>query len=105
MPADAGACMRDRMLLVGLFPALALIAGAVLALALDLSPHWGMWLLFAVSAGAVPAWWWRARATTVGLLAIGFVVAGALLTRDARERALHSSLRVALDAEFGSFLI
>src|SRR5262245_1915148 len=97
--------MRHRMLSIGLFPAICLMAGAVLTLAFDLSPHWGLWMLFAASAGALPAWWWRVRPATVTLLALGFVVAGALLTADARERALHSSLRAALDAEFGHFLI
>jgi hypothetical protein len=97
--------MRHRMLSVGLFPALSLIVGAVLALAFNLSPNWGLWLLLAASSGALPAWWWRARATTIVMLAVGFFSAGALLTADARERALHSSLRAALDAEFGNFLI
>jgi len=91
------------VLSVGLFPAIALIVGAVSALALPLHMHWG--LVLASSCVGVAAWFANARRVTTITLAVGFWAAGALLTADAQNRALQTSLRAELDREFGGFLI
>jgi hypothetical protein len=80
------------MLSVGLFPALALIAGTLTALVLDdLKPDWALWVAFAAAWMAVPAWYVDARRLTTIGLAVGFWASAALLTSDARERALETS--------------
>ena len=56
-------------------------------------------------AGAVVAWWWRTPLALLSTLAVGFLASGAALAADARECALHSSVRQILDQEFGGFLI
>jgi competence protein ComEC len=94
------------MLSVGLFPAIALIAGTVTALVFDdLKPHWALWIALGSAGVAVPAWWVHARRTTIASIAVGFWAAAALLTADAREQALHTPLRAALDREIGGFAI
>ena len=94
------------MLSVGLFPALALIAGATTSLALAMEPWWGLWLvLLAGSFAAIPAWLYHARRATTIALALGFWAAGALMTADAQQRAVETSLRSTLDREFGGFLV
>jgi len=94
------------MLSVGLFPAIALIAGATTSLALAIVPHWWLWLvLFACPCAAALAWLGGARRLTTIAIAFGFWSAGALMTADAQQRALQTSLRSTLDREFGGFLV
>ena len=94
------------MLSVGLLPALALIAGATTSLALAIEPQWWLWLVLIVSSfAAIPAWLCHARRATTIALVLGFWAAGALMTADAQQRALQTSLRSALDQEFGGFLV
>jgi competence protein ComEC len=93
------------MLSIGLFPAFALIAGAATALVLSSDSRWWLWLALATSGAAIPAWAARAPRVTTVALAVGFWAAGALLTADAQQRALQTSLRYALDQEFGGFLV
>ena len=94
------------MLSIGLFPAIALIAGATTSLALAIEPHWWLWLvLFACPCAAALAWLGHARRVTTIALALGFWAVGALMTADAQQRALQTSLRSALDREFGGFLV
>ena len=94
------------MLSVGLFPALALIAGTLTALIVDdLQGRWVFWLTLACAGIAMPAWYVDARKLATISLAVGFWASAALLTTDARERALDTSLRATLDREFGGFAI
>ena len=94
------------MLSVGLFPAIALIAGATTSLALATGPHGWLWLvLSACPCAAASAWLGHARRVTTIALALGFWSAGALMTADAQQRALQTSLRSTLDREFGGFVV
>lgn len=89
----------------GLLPALSLLAGIAWSLSpLGVDPRIGV-VLPAVVAGA--AWSWRRRAhrQVTTWLALGFLVAGASLGADARNRALQPTLRDVLDREFGGFAI
>ena len=95
--------MRQGVFSVGLFPAIALIVGAVSALALPLQIHWSV--VLASGCVALAAWFTNARRATTFTLAIGFWAAGALLTADAQARALQTSLREVLDRECGGFLV
>jgi competence protein ComEC len=90
---------------VGLLPALALIAGALATLGLELDANWVLWTVLASSGTAVPAWCAHARRTTVAALMLGFFAAGALLVADARERSLQTTLRAKLERAFGGFLM
>jgi len=90
---------------VGVLPAVALILGAVAATVAGSSFGFVVWTLPPCCAAAVVTWRRRATLSTVALLSAGFASAGALLAADAREHALHPSLRVELDAVFGGFLI
>jgi hypothetical protein len=80
------------MLSVGLFPAIALIAGATTSLVWAPDSRWWLWLVLAASFSAIPAWVAHARRITAIALAIGFWAAGALLSADAQQRALQTSL-------------
>ena len=93
------------MLSVGLFPAIAVIAGATMSLVWAPDSRWWLWLALATSFSAIPAWVAHARRITAIALAIGFWAAGALLSADAQQRALQTSLRSVLDREFGGFLV
>ena len=50
-------------------------------------------------------WWCGRRFVTVVILAAAFFSAGAIVAADARERALRTPLRAALDRQFGGFAI
>ena len=90
---------------VALLPAFALLAGAALALVGDAQVHHVSLLLPIVCLAACTAWLRRrSRATNVAV-ATGFYIAGFALAVDAREHALHSSLRTVLDAAYGHFAI
>ncbi|HKE86471.1 MAG TPA: DNA internalization-related competence protein ComEC/Rec2 [Vicinamibacterales bacterium] len=90
---------------VGLLPALALLAGALAALGFDLDADWVLWSVLASSSAAVPAWCAHARRITVATLVLGFFAAGALLTADARDHALQTTLRARLESRFSGFLM
>ena len=88
-----------------LFPAVALLAGAVIGASIDASLRLALPLLPMLLASAVVSWW-RANGRTACVLAItGFGVGSALLASDARGEALHPSLRTVLERRIGGFLI
>ena len=91
------------MLSIGLFPAIALIVGAVSARALPLQIHWS--IVLASWCVALAMWFTNARRVTTITLAVGFWASGALLFAHAQDRALETSLRSVLDREFGGFLV
>ena len=88
-----------------LFPALALIAGAVVGTSLDCSLRLSIPILPVICAGAAISWWREYPRSACALCLAGFGLASAILAADARERALHPSLRTVLDKSVGSFLI
>ena len=88
-----------------LFPALALLAGAVVGASTDASLRGALPLLPLLLAAAVVSWW-RANSRTACVLAVtGFGLGSALLASTARDEALHSSLRTVLERRIGGFVI
>src|SRR5262245_7393786 len=102
---EAVSCIVRLVRSVGLLPALALIAGALATLGFELDANRVLWAVLAGSGTAVPAWCVHARRTTVLTLVLGFFAAGALLSADAREHALQTTLRARLESRFGGFLV
>jgi competence protein ComEC len=91
--------------LVGLLPALSLLVGACLGLTGALDARVLAWTLPPTGGAAFLFWWSGASRLAMGALVCGFLASGAALAADARERALHSSVRSQLDEAFGGFLI
>ena len=88
-----------------MLPALGLVAGTVVAVSGDASFHGALPALPIVWGAAVFAWRRRFHLSSAALAVVGFVLSALLLAADARERALHSPLRAALDETFGGFSI
>jgi len=93
------------MAVVGLLPALSLIVGATVGLTLVSNPSALAWALPPLWGLAGVCWWRGASTAVMVALVLGMLNAGAALAADAREQALHSSIRRLLDREFGGFLI
>ena len=89
---------------VGLLPALATIAGSLLGLI-------STWVIppalaaAALLAGGWVAWWARQGRLTAALVAASFFAGSAAVAVDARDTALRTPLRAALDHELGGFAI
>ncbi len=93
------------MAAIALLPALSLLTGATLGLISNGTAWTYAAALPLACLGALAGWRCRSpRATLVAVVA-GFLVSAAALSVDARERALHSSIRDVLDREFGGFQI
>jgi competence protein ComEC len=90
---------------VGLLPALSLLVGSLLGLSTSVEAWLSASILVPSGAGAIAMWLRRSERAALLLLTLGFISAGAALAADARERALHSSVRDVLDREFGGFAI
>jgi competence protein ComEC len=88
-----------------LFPALAVLAGAVLGTFTELSFRAALGVLPVLCTAAALAWWRRAPLAACLATFCAFGLAAAILAADARARALHSPLRAALDRLAGNFLI
>jgi competence protein ComEC len=91
---------------VGLLPALAFIAGA--ACASSAPPGVArtlIWLLPVALMVSVAGWHRGSLRLTTAALAFGFWSCGLLLASNATERAVHSTLRAALDRKIGGFAI
>ena len=88
-----------------LFPALALLAGAVVGQSIDASLRIALPLLPILLAAGAVAWWRAASRTTCVLAVTGFGLGSALLASAARDDALHPSLRTALEQRVGGFVI
>ena len=87
---------------VGIYPAVALIAGALAGL-LDFSPALPVWSSAVAAAAAVVAWQRRRSALAVALVVAGFASAGVVLAADARREAVDPPLRRVLDRAMGGF--
>jgi competence protein ComEC len=90
--------------LVGLLPALALLAGATLAIVAE-SIRVPEWVLVPLAAFGWLSWYVGLPRLTVLILAADFFGAAVVLGTHARERALHTPLRAVLDAEIGGFAL
>lgn len=93
------------MPVIGLLPALALLAGAAYGALAPVSWSGLPWTLVPLVFAGWMAWWHAWPRLTVAVLASGFLCAGVVLAADARASALHTSLRDALEREFGGFLL
>jgi competence protein ComEC len=90
---------------VGLLPAIPLIAGAVCGIASPVEAHPCVWVLLCVYAAVLAAWWsGRDRACALALTA-AFLAAGTALGASARSRALDTPLRAVLDEAIGGVRI
>lgn len=90
---------------MALIPALALLLGAWLGLTTGLDAWSCACLLPPSCVCSAALLWYRSPRLAVVALVLGFAAGGAALAADAREHALHSSLRDILSGEFGGFLI
>ena len=88
-----------------LFPALALLSGAVAGTSIDASFRLALPALPLLCVAAGVAWRRDATSIAFALTLCGLACGGAALAADSREHALHSTLRAALDGRFGQFLI
>jgi len=89
----------------GLYPALALLAGAVIGCRTTVQPWPARLVLGVACVIAIVAWRHGRSLCVVGALVAGMTAAGVSLAADARDRALHTSARTRLDRSFGGFLI
>ena len=96
---------RDGMPVVGILPALSIIAGALCAPILGTTAGWLLWLLPALLIASVIAWRYSVSRATVACLTLGFWVSSVVLTSSALDRARHPALRQFLEREFGGFEI
>ncbi len=93
------------MVPIGLAPALAFVAGAVVGALADVAAHrllWGIPVLAGVAA--VLRWSERERASFAAI-AVAFAACGAVLAADAREKALYPPIRSLLDRHAPGFTI
>jgi len=90
---------------VASIPALSLLIGTTIGLYVRLEAWPCALLMFPACACALVFWRRRTTIAASCAIAFGFLVGGAALTADAREHALHSSIRQVLDEQFGGFSI
>jgi competence protein ComEC len=91
------------MAAVGLIPALSLLAGAAYGTASAAAPSAALGVALLALAASTSLWFRRAGPATLVWIAIGHAAAGVALAAHDRDRALHSALRQALDADVGGF--
>jgi competence protein ComEC len=85
---------------IGVLPALSLLLGATVGLNTSIDARTCAWCLPLTCAGAL-ALWHRRSAIALLPLVLGFLAGGIVLAAEARERALHATVRQVLDHEFG----
>lgn len=88
-----------------LLPALGLLAGTVVATSTEASFRGVLPVLPIVWGAAALCWWQRSHAAATGFIVTGLVLCGLALAAHARERAVHSPLRLVLDERFGGFAL
>jgi competence protein ComEC len=88
-----------------LFPALTLIAGTAGGIALQTSWHLLLWLLPALTGAASLAWRLRYPRATASIIVVAFGCCGFILGSHAREAAIDTPVRLALDRELGGFRV
>ena len=86
-------------------PALAVLGGAVAGTFSDASFVFAAPGVCALCAAAAIAWWRGASKATTACIVSGFLVGATALAADARDDALHSSLRSLLEKDVGGFLL
>ena len=93
------------MAAIGLLPALSLLIGATLGLITSVSAWTCAAALPLTCLGALVGWRRRSPPATLVAVVAGFLLSGAALSVNARERAFHSSIRQLLDRELREFQI
>jgi competence protein ComEC len=91
--------------LVGLLPALSVLAGTALGLHIDLDPWAAAWAMPPLCVLSMVCWTKHRPRLALALIGAGMVSGGMALAIDARDRALATSVRAELDRRFGGFLI
>jgi len=105
VPGVAATCIEQGVAAIGLLPALSLLIGATLGLITSVTAWTYAAALPLTCLGALAGWRRRSPRTTLVAVVTGFLAGGAALSVNAREGALHSSIRQVLDREFGGFQI
>ena len=90
---------------IAVMPALALMAGAVCGSALGVPPDAALWILPLAVVGAAVAYLADCRPAFVAFTVAAFWWGACALAADARQKALDTPLRLALDRQFGGFAI
>ena len=90
---------------VGVLPAVALVSGTAVGVQTSIVGHESFIVAACALAVALAAWCARRPRVTMAALLVGFFAAAVVIGADARDRALHTTLRAALDAEYGGFAI
>ena len=93
------------MVPAALLPALTLIAGTAGGIAFQTSWRLLLWLLPALAIAASLAWRLRYPRATVSIIVIAFGCCGFILGSHAREAAIDTPVRLALDRELGGFRV
>ena len=93
------------MVPAALLPALTLIASTAGGIAFHTSWRLLLWLLPALAVAASLAWRLRYPRATVSLIVIAFGCCGFILGSHAREAAIDTPVRLALDRELGGFRV
>ncbi|HYJ93295.1 MAG TPA: hypothetical protein VEV86_01690, partial [Vicinamibacterales bacterium] len=87
------------MAAVACIPALSLLIGASLGLNIPLDARACAWSMLPAWVCAFVLWRRRASVAASSAIAFGFLMGGVALTVDARELALHSSIRRLLNEQ------
>ena len=98
-------CRNRFVVPAALLPALTLIAGTAGGIAFQTSWHVLLWLLPALAIAASLAWRLRYPRATVSIIVIEFGCCGFILGSQARETAIDTPVRLALDRELGGFRV
>ena len=98
-------CRESFVVPAALLPALTLIAGTAGGIAFQTSWHLLLWLLPALAIAALLAWRLRYPRATVAIIVIAFGCCGFILGSQARETAIDTPVRLALDRELGGFRV
>lgn len=95
--------MPPGMASLAVLPALALVSGAACGALTSLPLDVLFPILPILAILAIGLWRLGWRCATATVVALGFCCAGGVLAADARDTALHTSLRALLDGRFGGF--
>ncbi|HEY6361558.1 MAG TPA: DNA internalization-related competence protein ComEC/Rec2 [Vicinamibacterales bacterium] len=93
------------MVPIGLAPALALVAGAACGVVAPIPAHPILWGIPLVAGAGGVLWWMGCERASFVAITIAFAVCGATVAADARDKALHSSIRMLLDRALPGFSI